>query len=98
VKLDKCGWIHFEAPLAGRRLPLGVSAAAAAQTESGRQTVKTMMNSTTYTIESVHGLKQTFSVNPNGTVDTLQQCSESLTGDKAESKTQSDTNNRPNAK
>ncbi|MGB7344443.1 MAG: hypothetical protein WBD20_09540 [Pirellulaceae bacterium] len=36
-----------------------------------------MMNVTTFTIQSVHGLKQTFVVNPNGTVDTTRQYAES---------------------
>ncbi|QDT09562.1 hypothetical protein [Stieleria marina] len=31
-----------------------------------------MFNSTTFTIESVHGLKQTFNVNPGGIVDTTK--------------------------
>jgi hypothetical protein len=57
-----------------------------------------MMNSRTYTIESVHGLKQTFSVNPNGTIDTLQQCSESAKAETPESQSVADANNRPTAK
>ncbi|TWU44989.1 hypothetical protein Q31b_01600 [Novipirellula aureliae] len=33
-----------------------------------------MMNLLTYTVQSVHGLQETFQVSPNGTIDTHQLC------------------------
>ncbi|TWT76234.1 hypothetical protein CA13_67260 [Planctomycetes bacterium CA13] len=33
-----------------------------------------MLNLLTYTVQSVHGLQDTFQVSPNGTIDTHQLC------------------------
>jgi len=44
------------------------------------------MNSVTFTIQSVHGLKDTFKVSPNGTVDTTKPQIQDLPSEESQPK------------